>query len=206
MRNSRSKAKRLVLIGLIAVALIPVATLAIPGPLRALAPGLFGLVCEDRVCVDDARRLAEAQELVRSARADVAQKLGAPHALPLALFCSSEQCFITFGERRSTAETFGGKAILIGPRGWAAHFVRHELIHAAQYEKLGFIRAWRGPQWITEGMAYSLSEDPRRPLPARLEAWRAQYERRLGAEEGAALWARVEALYSSGEARIEWKH
>jgi hypothetical protein len=55
-------------------------------------------------------------------------------------------------------------------------------------------------------MAYSLSEDPRRPLPARLEAWRAQYERRLGAEEGAALWARVEALYSSGEARIEWKH
>ena len=52
---------------LIAVALVPVATLAIPGPLRALAPGLFGLVCEERVCVDDARRLAEAQ-LARRAR------------------------------------------------------------------------------------------------------------------------------------------
>jgi hypothetical protein len=205
MRNSRSKAKWLLLAGLIAVALIPVATLAIPGPLRALAPGLFGLVCEDRVCVDDARRLAEARRLVRSARADVMRKLDAPHALPLALFCSSEQCFLTFGKRRSTAEMFGGKAILIGPRGWAAHFVRHELIHVAQYEKLGFIRAWRGPRWINEGMAYSLSEDPRRPLPAPLEAWRAQYERRLGGERDAALWAKVEALYSTDEARIEWK-
>jgi len=195
----------LLLIVAIAVALGAVATFAIPNPLRALAPGLFGLVCENRVCVDDARRLAEAQELLQRARADVTRKLGAPHALPLALFCSSEECFRTFGKRRSTAETFGGKTILIGPRGWAAHFVRHELIHVAQYEKLGFIRAWRGPRWINEGMAYSLSEDPRRPLPAPLEAWRAQYERRLGGERDAELWAKVEALYSTDEARIEWK-
>jgi hypothetical protein len=203
--DRRSKAKRLLLIGLIGVALVPVATLAIPNPLRALAPGLFGFVCEERVCVDDARRLAEAQELVRSARADVVRKLGAPSALPLALFCSSAECFGTFGRRRSIAETFGGQAILIGPRGWAAYFVRHELIHVAQYEKLGLIRAWRGPKWITEGMAYSLSEDPRRKLPADLEAWRAQYERRLGGERGAALWAKVQALYSTDEAEVQWK-
>lgn len=193
------------LIGVIAVALVPVATLAIPNPLRALAPGLFGLVCEDRVCVDDARRLAEAQALLQRARADVTRTLGAPHVQPLALFCSSEECFRTFGKRRSIAATFGGQAILIGPRGWAAHFVRHELIHVAQYERLGVIRAWRGPRWINEGMAYSLSEDPRRPLPAELEAWRTEYEGRLGAERGEALWDRVEALYSSGQARIEWK-
>jgi hypothetical protein len=203
--DRRARARRVLLIGAIAVALGAVATFAIPSPLRALAPGLFGLVCENRVCVDDARRLAEAQALLQRARADVTPKLGAPHALPLALFCSSEECFRTFGKRRSTAETFGGKTILIGPRGWAAHFVRHELIHVAQYEKLGFIRAWRGPRWINEGMAYSLSEDPRRPLPAPLEAWRAQYERRLGGERDAALWAKVEALYSTDEARIEWK-
>jgi hypothetical protein len=116
----RSKAKRLLLIGLIGVALVPVATLAIPNPLRALAPGLFGFVCEERVCVDDARRLAEAQELVRAARA-------------------------------------------------------------------------------------SLSEDPRRKLPADLEAWKAQYERRLGGERGAALWAKVQALYSTDEAEVQWK-
>jgi hypothetical protein len=203
--DRRARARRVLLIGAIAVALGAVATFAIPSPLRALAPGLFGLVCENRVCVDDARRLAEAQALLQRARADVTPKLGAPHALPLALFCSSEECFRIFGKRRSTAETFGGKTILIGPRGWAAHFVRHELIHVAQYEKLGFIRAWRGPRWINEGMAYSLSEDPRRPLPAPLEAWRAQYERRLGGEPDAALWAKVEALYSTDEARIEWK-
>jgi hypothetical protein len=135
----------------------------------------------------------------------VTRTLGAPHVQPLALFCSSEECFRTFGKRRSIAATFGGQAILIGPRGWAAHFVRHELIHVAQYERLGVIRAWRGPRWINEGMAYSLSEDPRRPLPAELEAWRTEYEGRLGAERGEALWDRVEALYSSGQARIEWK-
>src|SRR5262249_4582076 len=174
-------------------------------PLRALAPGLFGFVCEGRVCVDDARRFAEAQALLRSARADVARKLGAPDAPPLALFCSSKACYDTFGERRSSAVTFGGKAILVGPRGWAPHFVRHELIHVAQYEKLGFMRAWRGPRWINEGMAYSLSEDPRRPLPGELEAWRAHYEARLDGERDGALWAEVEALYSSGQARIEWK-
>jgi len=55
-------------------------------------------------------------------------------------------------------------------------------------------------------MAYSLSEGPRRPLPAELETRRTQYESKLGGERAAALWARVEALYSSGEARIEWKH
>lgn len=124
MRDRRVKAKRMLLIGLIAVALVPVATLAIPNPLRAVAPGLFGFVCEGPICVDDARRFAEAEALLRLARADVARKLGAPDALPLALFCSSKACYDTFGERRSTAETFGGKAILIGPRGWSAHFVR----------------------------------------------------------------------------------
>ena len=199
------RARRLLLVGLISVVLAAAATLAIPNPLRALAPGLFGFVCEERVCVDDPRRLADAQNLVRSARADVTRKLGAPQSLPLALFCSSEQCFGTFGKRRSRAETFGGEVILIGPRGWAAHFVRHELIHVAQYEKLSFMRAWRGPRWINEGMAYSLSEDPRHPLPAELEAWRTRYEGALGGEEGKALWDRVEALYSSGQARVEWK-
>jgi len=200
-----SKAKRLLPISLIGVALLAAGSLAIPNPLRALAPGLFGFVCEDRVCVDDPRRLAEAQQLVRFARADVAQKLGAPVAPRLALFCSSEACFGTFGRRRSTAVTFGGEAILIGPRGWSPHFVCHELIHVAQYQKLSFMRAWRGPRWINEGMAYSLSEDPRHPLPAELEAWRTQYEGSLDGERGKALWDRVEALYSSGRARIEWK-
>jgi len=199
------RARRLLLLGLTGVVLVAAATLAIPNPLRALAPGLFGFVCEGRVCVDDARRFAEAQALLQSARADVARKLDAPNALPLALFCSSKACYDIFGKRSSTAQTFGGKAILIGPRGWAAHFVRHELIHVAQYEKLSFMRAWRGPRWINEGMAYSLSEDPRHPLPAELEAWRTQYEGRLGGEQGKALWDRVEALYSSGQARVEWK-
>jgi len=37
-------------------------------------------------------------------------------------------------------------------------------------------------------------------------AWRTEYEARLGGEGGAALWAKVEALYSNDQARDRWNH
>ncbi len=32
------------------------------------------------------------------------------------------------------------------------------------------------PTWLIEGMAYSVSNDPRRPLPEPLNGWRTQFE------------------------------
>jgi hypothetical protein len=176
------------------IALVSGSAMAIPNPLRALAPSVFGLTCDaHRLCIDDVRRLPHARELALSAMADVRDKLGEFESHPKMIFCSSEECFGLFGKRRSTAAAFGSQAVLIGPRGWEMHFVRHELIHVAQYQRLGLVRAWRAPKWLIEGMAYSLSEDPRRPLPGDLEALRAQFERSFGDERGAALWDKLQA-------------
>lgn len=179
----------------VVIALLPVAALAIPNPLRALLPDMFGLACDShRLCVDAIERREEAAALALPALAQVEKALGPFESRPAMIFCSSEECFAKFGRRRSTAVAFGGRAVLIGPRGWAGHFVRHELIHIAQYQRLGLITIWRAPKWLTEGMAYSLSEDPRRPLPGDLEALRVEFEQRLGGERNACLWGRVQAL------------
>jgi len=183
------------LVLMLAAALVflpPLAAFAVPNPLRAFVPEMFGLICDvDRICVDDAEQLPRARDLTVSALAAVTEKLGPHEFRPRVIFCRSEECFHIFGRRRSTADTFGDKAILIGPRGWAPHYVEHELIHVAQYQRLGFWRAWRAPQWLREGMAYSLSGDPRRPLPGELEEWRARFEGWHRGEKGEALWIRV---------------
>lgn len=180
---------------LILASLLPVVALAIPNPLRALVPTLYGLTCDtDRMCVDDQRHLAAARDLALPALAAVTQKLGPFERQPRMIFCKSQECFDVFGHRRSTSATFGDKAILIGPRGWALHYVEHELIHIAQYQNLGLMRAWRAPKWLSEGMAYSLSGDPRRPLPEELEPWRAAFEHWYGGERGEALWARAREI------------
>ena len=182
------------------IALIPVAALAIPNPLRALAPGMFGLICDsNRLCVEEAPRLSEARELALSGLADVAEKLGEFESRPTMIFCSSQACFDAFGKRRSTAVAFGSQAVLIGPRGWAKHYIRHELVHVAQYQRLGLIRAWRAPKWLIEGMAYSLSEDPRRPLPGELEALREEFDGWLGGDKGPALWRKAQGIVDAAE-------
>lgn len=48
------------------------------------------------------------------------------------------------------------------------------MIHHVQNERLGSLRVWTvSPEWFIEGMAYSLSEDPR---PVLSEPW--QHDRR----------------------------
>ena len=188
--------KRLLVVVLALAFLLPVAAVAIPNPLRALVPEMFGFICDsNRICVDDAEHLARARDLTMRALAAVRQRVGSSEIQPRLIFCMSEECFNIFGRRCSTSVAFGDKAILIGPRGWESHYIEHELIHVVQYQKLGLLRAWRAPKWLTEGMAYSLSGDPRRPLPGELEAWRTEFERWYQGEKGEILWTRVyEAL------------
>lgn len=50
------------------------------------------------------------------------------------------------------------------------------------------------PDWFKDGMAYSLSEDPRARLPEPLQGYRLKFEswlQRVGAEH---LWAEAERL------------
>jgi hypothetical protein len=75
------------------------------------------------------------------------------------------------------AYTVGTVSMVIGHRGWRPYLVRHDLIHHLQNERLGGLNAWLlKPTWFREGMAYSLSQDPRHPLPAPLEGYRKDFE------------------------------
>jgi len=40
---------------------------------------------------------------------------------------------------------------------------------------MGVIAQWQSPKWFTEGMAYSLSEDPRNNLGVKFEKYRTQF-------------------------------
>lgn len=182
--------KRLLVIVSTLLLLLPVAALAIPNPLRVFLPQMYGLTCDSGLCAEDRQQLVRAQALVAPATTEVRERLGAFN-LPTVIFCSSQDCYDRFGRRSSTSVSFGGTAVLIGPRGWAPHYLRHELIHIVQFQRLGLIRAWRAPAWLWEGMAYSLSGDPRRPLPGELEALRIAFERWYHQETGEVLWGRT---------------
>jgi hypothetical protein len=175
--------------------LLPLAAWAFVKPVRVIAPELEGLACEGQVCVDDPARRPEAVALYRDAAAYVGTSIGALHAEPRAVFCSTAACSEKFGFKRQNAYNVGTFAVVISHRGWRPYFVRHELIHHLQSEHLGSLRNWLfKPDWFREGMAYSLSGDPRRPLPEPLQGYRAAFEawfKEVGPER---LWAEAEKL------------
>jgi hypothetical protein len=157
---------------------VPIAACASIKPLRAVAPGLMGLTCSSEgVCVEDAALFPQAIALKSDAVAFVQKNLGTFERVPRVLYCSSARCAKSFGFSDQGAYTVGAAGIVIGPRGWQSYFVRHELIHHLQVERWGSLRTWLfKPDWLVEGMAYSLSEDPRHPLPEPLEGWRGRFE------------------------------
>jgi hypothetical protein len=190
MRSSR------ILIIVAAIHLMPVVAWASFKPIRVLAPALLGLSCtQDGICIDDTTRLQEARSLKDEAVQFVNQRVGQLENVPRAIFCSTAECAKSFGFTQQGAYNVGTSGLVIGPRGWHKHFVRHELIHHLQNERLGIFNNWFfKPTWFLEGMAYSLSEDPRRPLPKPLETWRQEFESWYptgGLEE---LWISAEKL------------
>lgn len=89
--------------------------------------------------------------------------------------------------------TFG---LAISYRGWRPHFVRHELIHHLQNERFGTWNAWLfKPTWLLEEMAYSMSDDPRKPLPQPLQGWRESFETWRLATRDQNIWEAAEAVH-----------
>jgi hypothetical protein len=174
---------------------LPLAAWALVKPVRTIAPQLEGLTCADRVCVDDASRRAEALTLYREAADFVQTSIGTLDELPRAVFCSTRQCAEKFGATRAHAYTVGTFAIVIGERAWRPYYVRHELIHHLQNERLGSLRnSLFKPTWFREGMAYSLSQDPRDPLPEPLQGYRARFNAWFKEVGRAQLWAQAQLL------------
>lgn len=174
---------------------LPLAAWAFVKPVRVLAPQLEGLTCEGLVCIDDPARRDEAAALYRDAFRFVQTSVGAMALEPRAVFCSTHACAEKFGLLRRNAYNVGTFAVVIGDRGWKPYFVRHELIHHLQNERLGSIQnSFFKPVWFREGMAYSLSEDPRRPLPEPLQGYRSRFEAWYGPIGLEGLWVEAEKL------------
>ena len=72
--------------------------------------------------------------------------------------------------------------------------IRHELIHRLQNERLGTLWALLSPEWFIEGMAYSLSEDPRTRLVEPFEQYRSQFDARLRTAGKEKLWEQARRL------------
>jgi hypothetical protein len=92
--------------------------------------------------------------------------------------CSSEKCFARFGNPAVAALfVWSLENVIINRRGWHDHILRRKLIHHWQNEQFGTLQSSRLPRWYVEGMAYSLSQDPRNPLPrSDIESRREQFE------------------------------
>ncbi len=175
---------------------LPLVTWAAFKPIRVLAPELVGVQCTDpSICIDDLTKLKEAQALRDESITFVESRIGKVREVPTYIFCSTAECAKSFGFTTNVAFHVGTSGIVIGPGGWHPHFARHELIHHLQMENIG---SWHAlfftPTWFIEGMAYSLSEDPRRPLPQPFEGWRSEFELWQASVPSQDLWAKARAL------------
>ena len=160
---------------MLAVAVV-VALVGLVRPARVvLAAGLLGLTCRGVVCTDAATRLDEAVALYDDALAATTARLGPAPAIHRVVFCTSDACFHRFTSGGSTATTIADLGIVVGPSGWRTFYVRHELVHHWQAVRLGLLARYRDPRWLIEGMAYTLSDDPRPTLVEPDQAYRAAF-------------------------------
>jgi hypothetical protein len=162
MRLKIPSAKRLVLTLLV---IAPLAAWMIVKPIRVIAPELFNITCPgETVCVEDMAQLRAASQLYAEAEMFVGATIGPLAGHPKIIFCSTNACSRSFGLGSRSAVSMGRLGTVIGPHAWKPYYVRHEMIHYLQEEHLGIVKLLFMPTWFVEGMAYSLSQDPRDPL------------------------------------------
>jgi hypothetical protein len=168
-----------------AAVLAPLFAWAAFKPVRILAPALNGVSCVGRVCVEEQSRLAEATNLQRDAVAQVARKLVPLEATPLTVFCSTRECYQSFGGGMERGATLFDWGVILPPESWVPHIVEHEYIHMLQAQQLGLLGRQRTPDWYKEGMPFLLSAPPEhdlppyaRPLARQYRAWESHVGRR----------------------------
>jgi hypothetical protein len=180
---------------LVMLAVVPLLAWFLVKPVRVLVPQLAGVSClSASVCVDDTARLQEAEGLHAEAMAFVQNSLGAIEGNPRIIFCASQACADSFGLGARSAVTLATFGTVIGPRAWKPYYVRHELIHYLQAERLGTFSLLFKPGWFVEGMAYGLSQDPRTPLAEPWESHRKKFLAWHAALGKQTVWQGAEGL------------
>lgn len=154
----------------------PVVAWILVKPVRVVAPRMIGISCvSSSVCLDDPSKSQEASQLYQEALGFVSGSVAPIQKPPKVVFCSSKECADSFGLGARSAVTLGTFGTVIGPKAWKPYYVRHEMIHYLQGEHIGVIATLFKPTWFIEGMAYSLSEDPRQPLAEPFEDYRSRF-------------------------------
>ncbi len=191
----RFKMHTLIWVLLIGLVCTPPAAWTFYKPTRVLVPQWNGVSCfRETICTDDASRYKEALALYDEAYTFVHSSVGAIEQKPRVIFCASHACFRSFGFDKAAAHTVGISGIVISPRGWKDHYIRHEMIHHLQAERLGVFGQWRSPAWLTEGMAFVLSQDPRPDLGEPRQQDRAAFEKWYQTVGKARLWEEARGL------------
>ena len=177
----------------VAIVFLPAMAWATFKPIRILAPELNGMSCFDKVCVEEPGRLAEARGLQQAAVSAVGRKLVPLEEAPLTVFCSSRECYRSFGGGLERGATLLDWGVILPPESWVPHIVEHEYIHMLQAQVLGLRGRERTPDWFKEGMPFFVSEPSEydlpeyaRPLALRYREW----EQSVGREKA---WRAIEA-------------
>ena len=147
-------------------------------PVRILAPTLNGVTCVARVCVENPAKLSLAQNLQHNAIEAVGHKLSPLEQAPLTVFCSTRECYRSFGGGMERGAAILNWGVILPPESWVAHIVEHEYIHMLQAQQLGLLGREGTPPWFKEGMPFFISAPPAydlpeyaRPLVAQYRAW-----------------------------------
>ncbi|MBK8233723.1 MAG: hypothetical protein IPK72_24890 [Candidatus Eisenbacteria bacterium] len=188
------KQRRFLLIGILLVS-CPLLIWGVVKPARLLAPTLSGVTqVADGVYVDDLSRAEEATLLHAEAVAFVQENVCKFKHPPIVVLCATNKSSVEFGLKKQAGHCWYGLGIVIAPMGWQPYYVRHEMIHHLQIEQLGILKVKTLPQWFVEGMAYSMSDDPRPALSEPWQSYRTTFDKWLRNIERDKIWERAAEL------------
>lgn len=192
----RLKLPSLSRLAILVFVIVPILAWVVVRPVRVVLPEVGArITCVNAVvCLDDPSKAESAKALYTEAVSFVSRHIGVIEGSPKVIFCSTQACADHFGLSARSAVTVGKFGSVISPRAWKAYYVRHELIHYEQYQRLGVIRVLRSPGWLIEGMAYGLSEDPRQPLSEPWESERKKFFSWYGTVQQDQVWSRAADL------------
>ena len=150
---------------LIAALLIPALTWGYAKPVRLLLPQFNDVECSGSVCVENPDKMGKAIELytysfeaLNGAQIHINEK-------PTFVFCSTIECYHSFGGGDEKAKSYPFLGTVIGPESWQRHITQHELVHWFQFSELGAVETMLKPEWFREGMAYVFSGAPASDIP-----------------------------------------
>ena len=159
---------------------LPLSALTFYKQTRVIAPEVYGITCIDNfLCLEDIETKDEARVLYEHALKLTEEKLSKIQNKPVVVFCSTKQCSNRFGLNKASAFNMGTFGIIISHKGWEKHMVSHEFIHYWQSSVNGNVKMLflSNPEWLIEGMAYSMSEDPRLVLSEPYQGYRVAFNK-----------------------------